>query len=180
MPTARTASTNARHRRSATGRTSRSTESPEPSSTVSSNSCGGPWPTNPTLWRTPPRHPRAHGLRRHQRRRSPRAPPPPAPRHDESREKPLPARHTRPLHGHVPHQRRPSALPSDRRQWPRRWCGQILADGPDATRASHRKGKRPALLTDVTFFSVEVQLISVGLLAQLLVHLHHPQHSRPA
>jgi len=40
-------------------------------------------------------------------------------------------------------------------------------------------GSRPALLAGVTLFLVGVQLISVGLLAELLVHLHHQQRNPP-
>ena len=40
-------------------------------------------------------------------------------------------------------------------------------------------GSRPALLAGVTLVLVGVQLISVGLLAELLVHLHHQQRNPP-
>ncbi len=40
-------------------------------------------------------------------------------------------------------------------------------------------GNRPALLAGVTLFVVGVQLVSVGLLAELLLHLHHERRSPP-
>ena len=40
-------------------------------------------------------------------------------------------------------------------------------------------GGRPALLAGVTLFVVGVQLVSVGLLAELLLHLHHERRSPP-
>ncbi|MGB1504905.1 MAG: glycosyltransferase family 2 protein [Acidimicrobiales bacterium] len=40
-------------------------------------------------------------------------------------------------------------------------------------------GNRPALLAGVTLFVVGVQLVSVGLLAELLLHLHHERRRPP-
>ncbi|MEM9467148.1 MAG: glycosyltransferase family 2 protein [Actinomycetota bacterium] len=44
--------------------------------------------------------------------------------------------------------------------------------------AGNAVGNRPALLAGVTLFVVGVQLVSVGLLAELLLHLHHERRDR--
>ena len=45
--------------------------------------------------------------------------------------------------------------------------------------AGNGVGNRPALLAGVTLFVVGVQLVSVGLLAELLLHLHHERRQPP-
>ena len=45
--------------------------------------------------------------------------------------------------------------------------------------AGNSVGNRPALLAGVTLFVVGVQLVSVGLLAELLLHLHHERRRPP-
>lgn len=45
--------------------------------------------------------------------------------------------------------------------------------------AGNEVGNRPALLAGVTLFVVGVQLVSVGLLAELMLHLHHERRERP-
>ena len=45
--------------------------------------------------------------------------------------------------------------------------------------AGNTVGSRPALLAGVTLFVVGVQLVSVGLLAELMLHLHHERRDPP-
>lgn len=45
--------------------------------------------------------------------------------------------------------------------------------------AGNEVGNRPALLAGVTLFVVGVQLVSVGLLAELMLHLHHERREAP-
>ena len=45
--------------------------------------------------------------------------------------------------------------------------------------AGETVGNRPALLAGVTLFVVGVQLVSVGLLAELMLHLHHERRDGP-